>query len=61
MPPELQGYSKTPLAKKLGIKPGFKMKLVNAPAYYLDLFTDMPEDIDIIPIERQNTALKVAM
>ncbi len=41
------GYSKTPLAKKLGIKPGFKLKLVNAPEYYLDLFTDMPEDIDI--------------
>ena len=39
------GYSKTPLAKKLGIKPGFSIKLVNGPEYYFELFTDMPEDI----------------
>ena len=36
------GYSGTPLAKKLGIKPGFYIKLVNAPDYYLSLFTDLP-------------------
>ena len=41
----MAGYSKTPLAKKLGIKPGFHIKLVNAPEHYFDLFTDMPEDI----------------
>ncbi|MFI5138410.1 MAG: DUF3052 domain-containing protein [Sphingobacteriales bacterium] len=40
------GYSGTPLAKKLGIKPGFLIKLVNAPAYYIDLFTDLPPDLD---------------
>jgi hypothetical protein len=40
------GYSGTPLAKKLGIKPGFHIKLVNAPGYYLDLFTDLPGDLD---------------
>jgi len=39
------GYSGTPLAKKLGIKEGFKIRLVNQPAYYFDLFTDMPENI----------------
>ena len=44
---ETQGYSKTPLAKKLGIKDGFRLKLVNAPAYYFDLFTDMPANVDI--------------
>jgi hypothetical protein len=41
------GYSGTPLAKKLGIKPGFKIKLINAPDYYFDLFTDLPADINI--------------
>jgi len=41
------GYSKTPLAKKLGIKPGIKLKLVNAPDYYFDLFSDMPEGVDM--------------
>lgn len=40
------GYSGTPLAKKLGIKPGFNLKLVNAPGYYLGLFTDLPVDLN---------------
>ncbi len=39
------GYSTTPLAKKLGIKPGFIIRLVNAPGYYYDLFSDFPEDV----------------
>lgn len=41
------GYSGTQLAKKLGIKDGFSIKLINEPAYYFDLFTDMPADIKI--------------
>jgi hypothetical protein len=40
------GYSGTPLAKKLGIKAGFQIKLVNAPEYYFDLFTDLPGDLN---------------
>jgi hypothetical protein len=39
------GYSGTPLAKKLGIKPGFNMMLINAPDYYFNLFTDLPDDV----------------
>jgi hypothetical protein len=39
------GYSKTPLAKKLGIKTGFNIKTVNAPAYYFDLFDDLPDEL----------------
>jgi len=39
------GYSDTPLAKKLGIKPGFKVMLINAPEYYFDLFSDMPPNV----------------
>lgn len=42
------GYSGTPLAKKLGIKDGFKIRLVNQPDYYFDLFTDFPENIDLL-------------
>ena len=41
----MTGYSGTPLAKKLGIKSGFKAKLVNSPLYYIQLFTDMPAEI----------------
>jgi len=41
------GYSGTPLAKKLGIKEGFKIRLENQPEYYFDLFTDMPLNVQI--------------
>jgi hypothetical protein len=43
----MSGYSGTPLAKKLGIKEGFTIKLVNQPDYYFELFTDMPEKITV--------------
>lgn len=46
--PSTQGYSGTPLAKKLGIKNGFKIRLVNQPDYYFQLFNDMPENIRIL-------------
>jgi hypothetical protein len=39
------GYSGTPLAKKLGIKPAFKIRLINEPDYYFQLFTDLPSEI----------------
>ena len=42
------GYSGTPLAKKLGIKDGFKIKLVNAPEHYLRLFSDFPKQTKMI-------------
>jgi len=42
------GYSGTPLAKKLGIKSGFKMMLHQAPEHYFELFTDLPEDLEIL-------------
>lgn len=41
----MTGYSGTPLAKKLGIKAGAKVMLINAPDHYLDLFTDLPPDV----------------
>jgi len=48
------GYSGTPLAKKLGIKDGFKIRLVNEPANYFDLFTDFPEHVEILT-NKKNT------
>lgn len=42
------GYSGTPLAKKLGIKEGFKIRLVDQPDYYFNLFTDLPERLSIL-------------
>ncbi|PVD51178.1 DUF3052 domain-containing protein [Terrimonas sp.] len=41
------GYSKTPLAKKLGIKEGNTIRIINAPDYYAALFSDFPEKVTI--------------
>ena len=47
MNPQPVGYSGTPLAKKLGIKAGFDMAIINAPGYYFNLFVDLPDDLNI--------------
>jgi hypothetical protein len=39
------GYSQTTLAKKLGIKEGFKMRILHAPDNYFKLFTDFPDNV----------------
>ncbi|MGI9551838.1 MAG: DUF3052 domain-containing protein [Aurantibacter sp.] len=44
---DTSGYSGTPLAKKLGMKDGFGVHLVNTPDHYFDLFRELPE-INII-------------
>lgn len=41
----MTGYSGTPLAKKLGIKPAFKIRLINTPDHYIQLFTDLPAEL----------------
>jgi ABC-type lipoprotein release transport system permease subunit len=43
----MSGYSGTPLAKKLGIKEGFKIQLVKQPENYFELFTDFPQNVEI--------------
>src|SRR5690349_3805230 len=42
------GYSGTPLVKKLGIKAQHKVYLKNAPANYLSLLGDLPENVEFI-------------
>lgn len=46
------GYSRTPLAKKLGIKSKSRIALIGQPEYYFKLFSDLPEDIEIISDKR---------
>ena len=41
----MAGYSGTPLAKKLGIKPGSRLFAVNAPADYAALVDPLPENV----------------
>ncbi len=47
MTAQTAGYSGTSLAKKLGIKDGFNVRLINQPDYYFGLFTDLPHDLNI--------------
>ena len=42
------GYSGAPLAKKLGIKPGFRVFADNAPANYRDLLEPLPDDVAFV-------------
>jgi bifunctional DNA-binding transcriptional regulator/antitoxin component of YhaV-PrlF toxin-antitoxin module len=44
----MAGYSGTPLAKKLGIKPGTVLCVVNAPADYAALLEPLPENVTIV-------------
>ena len=41
----MAGYSGTPLAKKLGIKPGSAIFAVAAPGHYDELLAPLPEDV----------------
>ena len=43
----MAGYSGTPLVKKLGIKPGYRVRTTSAPADYADLLGSVPEDVTI--------------
>lgn len=41
----MAGYSGTPLVQKLGIKPGFKMKVINEPDGYWEWINPLPEGV----------------
>ncbi len=40
----MAGYSGTPLAKKLGIKEGFRVALINAPMNFQEELGSLPEE-----------------
>jgi len=44
-----EGYSGTPLIKKLGIHVNDKIGLINPPEHYFDLLGELPEGITIAP------------
>lgn len=39
------GYSTTPLARKLGLKDGFRIRLIDPPAHYFALLGPLPEGV----------------
>jgi len=44
----MSGYSGTPLAKKLGIKPYADVAVINAPVPYRDLLGSVPDGVKIV-------------
>ena len=43
--PMTQGYSGTPLVKKLGLKPGHRIMVVNVPEQYWNWISPLPENV----------------
>jgi Protein of unknown function (DUF3052) len=43
----MAGYSGTPLAKKLGIKPGCRLFVADAPRNYAELVAPLPEGVQL--------------
>lgn len=41
------GYSNTPLVRKLGIRPGATMRVVDAPADYWELLGELPAEVRV--------------
>ncbi len=44
----MAGYSETPLVKKLGIKPGITVRLINPPAGYQKTLGELPDDVVLL-------------
>lgn len=44
----MAGYSGTPLVKKLGIKPGFSVRLINSPRGYEKTLGELPDDVRLL-------------
>jgi len=42
------GYSGTPLPKKLGIRPGHRIRLIGAPADFAATLGELPESVEIV-------------
>lgn len=53
----MAGYSGTPLAGKLGIKPGCRLVHVNAPAHLMDLLAPLPADVALATQPSASTTL----
>lgn len=48
------GYSRTPLAKKLGLKTGCKACVINAPKDYFGWLIGLPEDVSWVSTRAKN-------
>ncbi len=55
------GYSGTPLAKKLGIKEGFRVGTVNAPEHLNALLAPIPEGVCLFPADEEEGRFDVIL
>jgi len=55
----MAGYSGTPLVKKLGIKSGFTIALVNAPKHFDGMLTPLPDSVTFRRSARGNRDLTI--
>lgn len=46
------GHSRPPLARKLGLKPGMRVRLVGAPDHYWELLGSDPAGLELVELER---------
>jgi len=44
----MAGYSKNPLSQKLGLRPGFRVYIANAPTDFLPLLGPLPDEIEVV-------------
>ena len=51
------GYSNTPLAKKLGYKPGCRAAVRNGPGGYAQLLAPLPEGVEMLTTRAKNLDL----
>lgn len=52
----MAGYSATPLIKKLGIKPGFSLRIKNEPPDYWNWMSPLPENIKVLSRPKKEAA-----
>jgi hypothetical protein len=52
----LAGYSGTPLVKKIGIKPGHRVALVDAPVGFKKELEDLPADVEFVSADGREKA-----
>ncbi|MEO0974211.1 MAG: DUF3052 family protein [Pseudomonadota bacterium] len=57
MSPDAAGYSGTPLWKKLGLKPGDRVRTKNAPEHYPILLSPLPAGVHLSPRLRSDVDL----
>jgi hypothetical protein len=54
--PDPAGYSGTPLPKKLGIKPGHRIRLIGAPEGFGRTLGELPGSVHVVPSEDDGAA-----